>query len=378
MLIYNHNMKKLILAYLLSLISTDSHAKNIKVVFRYDDFTLTNDKVQDSILQKFVENETPLVLGVIPFNDSGQAIDKMDHQRLQALKSLVSNGLVEIAAHGFNHKKNIYGEFKGLTKNQQFSLLSKSKSFLDSTFITKTVTFIPPWNLYDSTTIDVLKDLNFKLISSDKYGCIYENGISYLPHTIDNIQEIEKLVRSHFTDNVILVVMIHAYNFNDHRKDLYVKSTTATLDKVLKFLKENNVKCFTYRQLIEANEDLSSKRYSVNYRGFTGIISKNFKSIYGSEDYIWLKRFDVFFWLVFSITLLLSAIYLHFVLVKRKMYILLSFLLLASLFILIFIVVNGNFTNKYLLIIIGVSSLPIVSLIYLTKVKWSKRKIGYR
>ena len=78
----------------------------IKIVFRFDDYMMTQNVIIDSILDIFKKNNIPLTLGVVPYDEEGMIFNKLSHDQLNDLKDRIKNNEIEIALHGFNHTNN--------------------------------------------------------------------------------------------------------------------------------------------------------------------------------------------------------------------------------------------------------------------------------
>ena len=216
-------MKKTILITSL-LILLFSSSKAVDVVVRYDDYMLKPDTIQEKIVELFNKYNIPIVLGVIPC-DEEESYVIVDGDYLSLLKELNNKGVVEIALHGLTHTLHNDGEFIGIPLAEQKRMLSKGKKILDSLF-SQVVTFIPPWNKYDSNTLIALQQLGFKCISSClTIGQPLENPyLQYYPHTVDNMTDFLKAIKDNKNRDCIIILMIHQYDFKEensiHELDL--------------------------------------------------------------------------------------------------------------------------------------------------------------
>ena len=236
------------------------HANNLQVVFRYDDFFLRNDTLDDAVVQIFQKNKIPLVLGIISYNLEEKLIFQNNYTLLLVLKNGVKNKSIEIAQHGFNHQEIIEGEFKYFSKSEQHRRIFKAKVKLDSIFETNIVTFIPPWNTYDENTLTVMQEMGLKNLSSalcEKQAWSNPN-INYYPMTIENFGTLFSVLEHNKTRNGVAVVMFHHYSFN---KNFTLKQLDNTLKKIQKL---NYVKCLTFIDLNEKNELFDESRMNAN------------------------------------------------------------------------------------------------------------------
>ena len=71
-------------------------------------------------------------------------------------------GLFELFNHGWNHVN-----FTGVPLDQQKTWLSQANSKMQSIFGRNTTVFIPPYDGFDDNTLTAMKQLGFKIISSE-------------------------------------------------------------------------------------------------------------------------------------------------------------------------------------------------------------------
>ena len=257
-------MKKIYKAIYILLIgcltSVSLAAKDISVVFRYDDFTLTHDTQNEKIVQLFQKYNIPLVLGVIPFDASGNVILQENFAFLPLLKQGVQNQTIEIALHGFNHAKmSSIGEFGNVPMEEQSRRINLGKQFLDNVFQYETVTFIPPWNAYDENTLKVMGKSGMKIISSSlTVNQPYSNEeISYFPHTIDKPALLIPTLDKNKNRSGVIILMFHHY-------DIGKTFTLLDLDNLLSKVSKYDVNFTTFKGLMSENEIATDKRFRAN------------------------------------------------------------------------------------------------------------------
>jgi len=345
----------------------------IKVVFRYDDFTLQNVPFQDSLLSIFDSNSIPVSIAVIPYDKTAdpKPYNSMTQQQMAYLQELIHKNIVEVAQHGFNHTKNSKSEFKDVKEEKQYALIEKGKKYLDSVLNVNITTFIPPWNQYDSTTLEVLAKLGFKGISADLYGVATSNTIHYMPCTDKYVHDIKDLVSKNRDRDVTLIVMLHDFNFKGDGNEYYIKrkSTLIELKEVLKWLKENNIQCCTFSQLISSGEDFGKERYLVNSKLFDGVISHRFFNFYVPVDYEKYKSWDKAFWAgYYFVALLLLWVVAKLMKIKPQRRIALIFWISCTVVLAAFFI-YGRFTHKLLFVINGFGVLWLFASLLLMKSK---------
>ncbi len=243
---------KLYLQIILSLIllCTSLEAQNIQLVFRYDDFMLGNDSVNDSVLTLFQRLDIPLVLGVIPCDEHENFVIDKDYKLFNKLKSGVRSGKIEIALHGLTHKRNTpYGEFKGLSLAEQSRMIRKGKNFLDSVFQCQVISFIPPWNSHDQNTVKALTTNGISIVSSSVYDVWTEK--TFYPLTTDDFYQLEIIVNNNQVDGGVVVLMFHGYDFKN-------KNSWLDFEKILQNLKANpKVSFYTFKSLRQAGVSIT-------------------------------------------------------------------------------------------------------------------------
>lgn len=256
----NKIYKFLYILLIVCLISSNLAAKDISIVFRYDDFTLSTDTMNEKIVHLFQKHNIPLVLGVIPFDASEKVIFQEDYAFLPVLKQGVQNQTIEIALHGYNHAKvSSNGEFGNVSQEEQNRRLRLGKHYLDSVFQQQTVTLIPPWNAYDGNTLSVMDKSGLKIISSSlTINQPYSNEeINYFPHTIGNPALLIPTLEQNKKRSGVIVLMFHPYDLNSH-------FTLQDLDNLLSKVSKHNINFTTFKGLITEKEIATGKRFRAN------------------------------------------------------------------------------------------------------------------
>jgi len=252
--------KFIYLLLIVCLASGSLAAKDISVVFRYDDFTLTKDTLNEKIVQLFQKHNIPLVLGVIPYDSSENIIFQKNYALQPVLRYGVQNQKIEIALHGFNHAKvSSNGEFGNVPPEEQFRRINLGKHFLDTVFQQETLTFIPPWNAFDENTLKVMAKSGMKIISSSlTIDQPFSNKeISYFPHTIDKPALLIPTLEQNKNRTGVILLMFHPY-------DIGKNFTLQDLDNLLSEVSKYNVNFTTFKGLIFENEIADGKRFRAN------------------------------------------------------------------------------------------------------------------
>ncbi len=237
-----------------------STVAGLKIVFRYDDFILKSDKINEEVVRIFQKNQIPLVLGVIPADFSEKFILEKEFRLLPLINEGVHNGSIEIALHGFTHQQILKGEFVGLNIIEQNRRITMGKIFLDSVFKTNIKTFIPPFNAYDSNTLSVLEKNNINILSSALcVGQSFSNKkLVYGPETLEDFNDLHFVLSKNKNRNGVIVVMFHDYTFKHHL-------SLCDLDKLLKYIHTlDYVNATTFRQINLNADKLDETRMKAN------------------------------------------------------------------------------------------------------------------
>lgn len=152
------------------------------IIIRNDDISalssLDHEKRIFSIFKKY---NIPQVIGVIPYvsencstciGQNFHSIDSAPHI-ISYFSELRNNDLVEIGQHGYQHCSNYLhdmaynnlSEFADLSYSEQYKKIYNGKIILESTFNQEVTIFLPPYNHYDKTTVNVLDNLGFLILS---------------------------------------------------------------------------------------------------------------------------------------------------------------------------------------------------------------------
>jgi peptidoglycan/xylan/chitin deacetylase (PgdA/CDA1 family) len=174
------------------------------VIFRNDDPKPKWDlSTLKAVNQIFIEENVPITHGVIPADSSG-----VSHQRngqfCQYIRDVKDTHpeIIEYAQHGYSHEAitNFQGgssEFAKLSRSQQRKRITTGKQYYEKCVDKEPTVFIPPYNTYDTTTVDVLNSQGYTTVSggpivSDYFG---ESGVftrSGLQHVMQSQGMIEQ------------------------------------------------------------------------------------------------------------------------------------------------------------------------------------------
>jgi len=271
-----------IILCLLSTVTIDGITNNrldqkMKIVWRFDDYQLKSNIFYDSLFYVFRKNNISLCLGVIPFNENEIIVNEMNQEQMHDLILRIRRGEIEIAIHGFNHHNNeirkesffietFNSEFVGLNYFEQFDRISKSKKSIDSLLQINTNIFIPPHNSYDDYTLQVLDSLNFDIISAYINGPSSSSKLKYIPSTIDDLNELPKILKRNRGNSGLIVVTIHPYSFESGSAypKPYKRIKFNQLDSLLNWISNQNYISSTSFSKLSKSEIFDTERFVLN------------------------------------------------------------------------------------------------------------------
>ena len=320
---------------------SDSNHEQITVVFRFDDYSEGRSvEFKSAVINIFSKHGIPFTSAVIPFVEiqdsvSGELVLRpLSIEKSGILIDAINTGIIEIAQHGYNHKNNRhdrrYSEFAGLSYDDQYSRIKKGKDYLEQLLGIKIKSFVPPYNMYDKTTVKVLDELDFEVVSGDiLLGETYPgSGLKVIPNTT-TLYQFKKAIESAFKSpekDPLVVCMIHDYDFASINPDKGF-TTLEELDKTLEWLKmQKGVRTFTFDELAQFFPNIGMNRYDENKRTanliskLPPVIKPGYDSYYyGLASYDkYLKILIGFYLLVFCVSMVTAYIFLKILRLKKK------------------------------------------------------------
>ena len=254
-------MKKVI--YIVSMMVMVVPGWGLDVVFRYDDYRLHEDSLQERLIEVFAEEQVPLHIAVVPYDTDSTPI--LEEKSVERVRELVNEGILQIALHGFNHQYHgemAHGEFMELTYDEQKYRLELGSRLLDSIFGKRVHIFIPPWNKYNQDTQDILADLGYTIISHDAYdvASMADTRFQYYPEMMDHPAKLRKVVKKNAKREGLMVCMFHPYDFTD-------AFTMEDLQELLRELKaKEGVRIVTIDEVYERDKTFTAERIAENLR----------------------------------------------------------------------------------------------------------------
>lgn len=240
-------------------------ASAINVVFRLDDPRLQADSVSLRALQLFNEKQVPLSIAVVSCDEQEQPILLYTTDDSLYISGLRSEN-IELSLHGFNHQViNHQGEFGGLSYVEAQRRLRMGGGILRRYVSQDVITFIPPFNAFNDSTLVAMLNNGFFILSADMYSNIYRAGIQYYPETLGHLmkhkgmwQAAEDAIFGCKYQDAICVVMFHAYDLPD-------EASWLRLARLLDACKAaDDVQLHTFRSLYDSGNLSSQYRYKAN------------------------------------------------------------------------------------------------------------------
>ena len=143
-------------------------------VFRYDDLSATSSTdVEEALVDILRRHRVPWTFAAIPFacdpRDLGSGaitLKPFPPSKALLVKELIGAGLAEIGLHGYAHlavsPMREHQEFSdAVPVDVQRKLLLKGRAHLEDIFGTPVQLYIPPWNRLATSTLEVLRELDF-------------------------------------------------------------------------------------------------------------------------------------------------------------------------------------------------------------------------
>jgi peptidoglycan/xylan/chitin deacetylase (PgdA/CDA1 family) len=253
------------------------------VVFRMDD-------IQDSWIRQgqirpmdvFISKHQPLSLGLI-MNAIGNDIRVVDE-----IQNGTHMGLFELGIHGWNHT-----DYTKLSKEAQKSSLQQANEKMKWLFGNTSDIFIPPEDLFDNSTLDAMRQLGFKILSSgiedyapdniknifvDNAKAHYGNqnqkifqvpGMAYFQYIKGNkmfkksLDDILQNVTNSIDKHGYGVIVLHPQNFmkldaNGNLTDTLDQNEIKDLSNLIDSILSRNIKIVSFSQLV----GIKSKTYN--------------------------------------------------------------------------------------------------------------------
>ncbi|HET8720266.1 MAG TPA: polysaccharide deacetylase family protein, partial [Candidatus Nitrosotenuis sp.] len=207
------------------------------VAFRLDDIQdYYLAPAQREIISMFEKRDVPLTIGVIG------GVTGADPNLVSAIKGgLEAKHPIEVASHSWNNRV-----LTSLSKTEQAELIKKTNDKIKTVFGVEPTTFIPPENLFNADTLDILKSNNFTHISYSvatkdpppfKKSSFYHFPTAAASSILDpstgfwkpqSVQQIHDAIEGSMLDYGYAVVMMHPYEFSNYENGFYTNNVNST------------------------------------------------------------------------------------------------------------------------------------------------------
>jgi|GEM_PF-975069 len=246
----------------------------VEVVFRYDRYSSLSFTGFETRLFRIFENTgIPLTVGIVPFavkdsffNAAPQATVPLSEEKAALLNEGIEAGILEPALNGFSHQARPrslggrYTEFRGLSRDEQTRRIREGKEFLERLVHREVRIFVPPWNVVDTTTHEVLESLGFLGVSSgfDGGGGIVRDktSLKFLPATADltGFYEALRSARKSPCPSKVMVVLLRDYDFSEVDVKKGVISLSAFSDLLTSFASRSDVRAVGMAEVMSRPE----------------------------------------------------------------------------------------------------------------------------
>ena len=254
------------------------HATPITVAFRYDDYSaLSHTELETRLIDALRHYGVPATFGVIPYRCAGDIHDPLPQdlvaltpEKAEVLQESIDAGIVEVALHGYSHQTSRrpedggYAEFSGLDYETAAERIEAGRALLGRLLRSPITTFIPPWNAYDLTTLEVVEDLRLTLLSADPRGpATRRSGLNFLPATtnVPGLQDAVDGARSLTEGTAVIVVLLHDYDFVEVNQERGRFTYGDLLRQLSWIASQEDVQVCSLREATQLLGDLDADRY---------------------------------------------------------------------------------------------------------------------
>ncbi len=253
-----------------------------RVFLRYDDYSARSafdvDRGLIDLLRRLGLSCTfavvPAISNAYPLPTGGDANVELDAERARMMREAVDQGIVELALHGCHHRANAFSppptpsEFSRLPANQQAEILRTGREMLVKLVGREPTIFVPPWNTYDSNTLEAMEQVGLTVLSAHRYGPAPREGanIRLAPMTVE-IPEIWKAIaeaRESSDDDAVVGFVFHPYDFHESGSPNSRLSLVEFEQLLSKLAMEKGVRVSGIGQLVGELPSMNSGRFRAN------------------------------------------------------------------------------------------------------------------
>jgi len=196
------------------------------------------DYIPDSlkgIVKICIDNNIPITLGIIP--------DRLNEKTSLWIRNLMKkhSKIIEIAQHGYRHIDHGCKEFGSCRSyDKQYNDILNGMNTIKYFLGTTPKIFIPPHNRYNATTISVLKNIGFKILSAKYRRGFLRGGINLIGHLAKRDTILDIPVSYHERNRDMKEISISIDLASSYTKKV-MKSEEVVLDEVMNYSKHCNI-----------------------------------------------------------------------------------------------------------------------------------------
>jgi peptidoglycan/xylan/chitin deacetylase (PgdA/CDA1 family) len=254
-------------------------AKDIIIVFRYDDYSDRSDtNAEIAIFNAFRKHGLRLTVGVIPFPTKGRCIDpspqesiELSDRKAAILLEAIAAGTVEPAQHGCTHHTTRgrwdggFTEFDDVDYDTQLQLIKRGKAYLEQRLGQRMEIFIPPFNTYDENTLKALNEAGFRAIAAGRFGP-YDKSLHLInfPFTCytEELKAVVEAARKIDEPQPLIIVMFHDSDFievSESRGWTTFEGLEGLMDWVAA---QPDVRVLTHGEVLDQIADITADRFA--------------------------------------------------------------------------------------------------------------------
>jgi peptidoglycan/xylan/chitin deacetylase (PgdA/CDA1 family) len=240
-------------------------------------------KAQIAVMNLFISYNQSISLGLImhEFGNDSRIVKKVSEGE--------KKGLFDLAIHGWDHV-----EYSKLNETQQKISMYKANEKMNHLFGIRSRIFIPPDQDFNNNTLLAMKDMGFKVISSDTYfdqephfvsngssNPISDSyGIYHLPSTIGfkdfvgpgnnkswvrtPLEDIINATQTDISKYGFAVIMMHPQDFvtiDKHKQFTNIIDTSQLKDLsyLLNWMSSNHIKLSTFSEVAHVKQQIQNK-----------------------------------------------------------------------------------------------------------------------
>lgn len=162
----------------------------ISVCLRFDDPSPCSIRaIEHGIIDVLRKHEISACFAVVPYkySNTGELIGWTEESAAHLIDAEKA-GLIEIAQHGYTHQAisaandGTPSEFCGVSKTDQMRSIEQGLKHMKQAFGDNIKGFVPPWNTYDSHTLDAVANAGLGFLSASR-NIIHHPHVPVIPRS---------------------------------------------------------------------------------------------------------------------------------------------------------------------------------------------------